>query len=212
VAEEREVLRTDGASEGARLTRKEFITAGTVAMGGLLGALIAVPVAGMALAPAVQGPNFRKVKLGTVDDFTEGTFKKVVLEPDADASDAYVKQRVAYVRKNKDESSDRLAPSGQGKYTVVSNRCVHLGCPVQESGGTFVCPCHGGAYDKDGRRDAGPPVRPLDRFQWEEKDGELWAVDEYSLTQKGDRKSLRGPGQHTGGLDGLLYPLQPSHL
>ena len=28
----------------------------------------------------------------------------------------------------------------------------------------FGCPCHGGAYDTEGNRTAGPPVRSLDRF------------------------------------------------
>ena len=212
VAEERDAVAADDASEGAHLTRKEFLTKATIGVGGLLGAMIAVPVAGMALAPAVKGTSFQAVKLGNVDDFNEGTFTKVVLEPDKDSHDAYVKKRVAFVRKNKDEKSDKLAPRGQGKYTVVSNRCAHLGCPVQESGGTFVCPCHGGAYNEDGKRTAGPPVRPLDRFEWEERGDELWAVDEYSLTQDGDRKAIRAPGQHSGGPQGLLYPLQPSQL
>lgn len=212
MAEERDPWATDGATEGARLTRKEFLTGATVAVGGLMGALIAVPVAGMALAPVVKGSDFKRVKLGKVDDFTEGKFVKVVLDPDPDSHDGYVKKRVAFVRRNAESTSDKLAPKGQGEYTVVSNRCAHLGCPVQESGGEFVCPCHGGAYDTDGKRKAGPPVRPLDRFEWEEKDGELWAVDEYSLTQGGKRVASRGPGQHSGLPQSLLYPLQPSHL
>lgn len=201
-----------GASEGSHLTRKEFLTKATIGVGGLMGAMIAVPVAGMALAPAAGGTDFEPVKLGNVDEFPVGEFKKVTLEPHKDDADAYVKKRVAFVRKNEDPSDDKLAPKGQGKYTVVSNRCVHLGCPVQETGSGFVCPCHGGAYNEDGKRTAGPPVRPLDRFEWEVRGDELWAVDEYSLTQDGKRVATRSPGQHSGGPQGLLWPLQPNQL
>ncbi|MER3425504.1 MAG: menaquinol-cytochrome C reductase, partial [Nitrospiraceae bacterium] len=29
----------------------------------------------------------------------------------------------------------------------------------------FICPCHQGVFDKTGRNIAGPPPRPLDRFE-----------------------------------------------
>lgn len=212
MAEETDPWALNGAGEGAHLTRKEFLTKATIGVGGLMGALIAVPVAGMALAPAVKGTDFQRVMLGNVEDFPEGTFVKVVLEPHKDAHDAYVRKRVAFVRQNADPDADRLAPKGQGRFTVISNRCAHLGCPVQESGGTFVCPCHGGAYNEDGGRTAGPPVRPLDRFEWELDGDVLWAVDEYSVTPGGDRVPVRAPGQHAGNLQGWLWPVQPSQL
>lgn len=206
------------ATSGKQLTRGEFLySAASVGVGGLLGLMIGVPVAGMALSPAVLPSKFTAVKLGDLADFTKGAFVKVVLEPDPTSPDAYVKKRVAFVRLNEDGFVDRLAAKGQGKYSVISNRCAHLGCPVQEGGGTFVCPCHGGAYDTYGSRTAGPPVRPLDRFQWEERGSELWAIDEYSVRAvhddgklvRGEKVKVRGPGQHSGGLEGLFYPLQP---
>ena len=35
--------------------------------------------------------------------------------------------------------------------------------PTQAASG-FGCPCHGGQYDTEGNRIAGPPVRALDRY------------------------------------------------
>jgi Rieske Fe-S protein len=199
-----------GASNG--VTRKQFLTGATLAVGGVMGALIVVPVAGMALSPAVANPKFKRIKLGSVDDFPEGTYKPVVIEPDADDYDGYIKKRLIFIRKNASPDDDALAQKGQWQYTVISNRCAHLGCPVQESGGKFVCPCHGGQYNDDGKRIAGPPVRPLDRFEWEIDGNDLYAVDEFSINQDGKRVSKRDPGQHSGGLESLLYPLQPSQL
>ena len=42
--------------------------------------------------------------------------------------------------------------------------CTHLGCIVQwhDDKKSFVCPCHGGIYDYNGKVTFGPPPRPLD--------------------------------------------------
>lgn len=198
------------------LTRGEFLTKATVGVGALVGAMIGVPVAGMALAPAIGGTPFEELDAGAIDDFPEGEYKKVVLAANREDADSYVSQRVAFVRRNGDDFTDSLTGE-RGGYTVVSNRCVHLGCPVQQQGDSFTCPCHGGAYGSDGGRKAGPPVRPLDRFSWKEERGRLILTGEYSLKPGGEKSEslitgntqLRGPGQHTGGPQQLFYPLQP---
>lgn len=197
-----------GSGRGPRLTRGQFLTAGTLGVGGLMGALIGAPITGMALAPAVRSRAFESVEIGLVDEFKPGEYTKVVLQP-GEGRESYVRRLVAFVRANDKRDDDPLAPDDQWEFTIISNRCAHLGCPVQNAASGFVCPCHGGAYDTNGRRTGGPPVRPLDRYEWRREGDRLIAVDEYSLTQDGRRVSLRGPGQHTGGPEGLLYPLQP---
>lgn len=198
----------EAATAGANMTRGEFLTKASVGVGGLLGLMIGVPVAGMALSPAVSGADFTAVNAGPLSQFTEGTWVKVTLDPGAGNPDAYIRKRVAFVRKNAAGFKDSLTGAAD-EYTVISNRCAHLGCPVQESGGQFVCPCHGGAYDKDGGRTAGPPVRPLDRFEYEVRGDELWITGEHSLTNKGEKVALRSPGQHSSAPQGLLYPIRP---
>lgn len=49
---------------------------------------------------------------------------------------------------------------------VLSAVCSHLGCLVNyhREKQEFVCPCHGGRYDRSGRNIAGPPPAPLARF------------------------------------------------
>jgi len=215
---------TDGteandAQAGEDLTRGQFLTKLSIGLGGVMGAMIAVPVAGMALAPAVKSDKFPAVKLGALKDFeaSPDKFVKVVLDFDPNAYDAYVKKRVAFVRMNTDDERDTIAAAinykgkSQSKYSVISNRCAHLGCPVQEGGGSFTCPCHGGAYDGVGKRVAGPPARSLDRYVWEVRGADLWAVDIYSVSLSGKKESLHGPGQHAGDIEGLLYPLQPGY-
>ena len=221
MAEDTTTTTTGGPADDGDLTRGEFLTKATVGVGALVGAMIGVPVAGMALAPAVSGRKFEDIVVGKVADFKEGEYTKVVIEPNPDTPDGYVTQRVAFVRKNASNFEDKLTGE-KGGFTIVSNRCVHLGCPVTQSGSgdtaSFTCPCHGGSYDQDGDRQAGPPVRPLDRFSYREDNGELIVTGEYSLTPDGNKSKnplggkkdqLRGPGQHTGGPESLFYPLQP---
>lgn len=44
--------------------------------------------------------------------------------------------------------------------------CTHLHCLVEwrPDESRFQCPCHGGAFDAEGRPIAGPPTRPLTRL------------------------------------------------
>ncbi len=51
--------------------------------------------------------------------------------------------------------------------------CTHLGCIVKwsESKGEFLCPCHGGRYNIEGKVIGGPPPAPLNRLPLEIRDG-----------------------------------------
>ncbi|MBI5047768.1 MAG: ubiquinol-cytochrome c reductase iron-sulfur subunit [Deltaproteobacteria bacterium] len=50
---------------------------------------------------------------------------------------------------------------------AFSRKCTDLGCLVSwdKAKEQFICPCHQGVYDRNGKNIAGPPPRPLDRFQ-----------------------------------------------
>jgi len=50
-----------------------------------------------------------------------------------------------------------------GKIKVFSSTCTHLACNViwQADQKIFLCPCHSGRFDADGRPIAGPPTKPL---------------------------------------------------
>ena len=51
-------------------------------------------------------------------------------------------------------------------FLSFSARCTHLGCMVvwTVDHKMFLCPCHGGKFDAEGRNVEGPPPRPLDAF------------------------------------------------
>lgn len=65
-------------------------------------------------------------------------------------------EEVVWVRKKPDQS-----------FEVFDVHCTHLGCAVNwnSEARQFHCPCHGGKFDADGKRIAGPPPRPLDSYE-----------------------------------------------
>ena len=97
-------------------------------------------------------------------------------------------------------------------YVAISTRCAHLGCPVRwiEASEAFVCPCHGGVYDFQGKVSAGPPVRPLDRFVTRVQNGQVQVGARYSVNSELKRFSARDPGEKLDGLWQYLWPKRPS--
>jgi menaquinol-cytochrome c reductase iron-sulfur subunit len=225
----------DEEDEVDRYPRNQFLELTTLGIAGVITAIVSVPIVGFAILPAFTRQERSGVDLGPVENFPvnqwiEATF---LLEP----SEGEVSRRTAFVRNNG-------VVDDQPSYTIISNRCVHLGCPVQAAGprndderktveteqveisltpvlpANYSCPCHGGAYDTEGNRTAGPPVRALDRFKFAIEDGRLHLLEPYSVGKvegQGGRAmleayGLQGPGEHVDGISGWLYPIQPQDL
>ncbi len=60
--------------------------------------------------------------------------------------------------------------------SAFSRRCTDLGCLVSwdKQREQFICPCHQGIYDKRGTNIAGPPPRPLDRYDIVNRNGQVY--------------------------------------
>ena len=219
---------------GERFPRSRFLEASTLGLGAVIGGLVTVPAVGLMVVPPFVKQGYPDVDLGPLSDFTEGKWfvTSFFMHPEA----GEVSRRTAYIRNN-----GQL--SGEPSFTIISNRCAHLGCPVQPNGpvqndqektvkgkggqritmtpmipaGGFGCPCHGGQYDPEGNRTAGPPVRGLDRYQYEIRNGRLILGKPYSVAHvDGEGKDARihaykltGPGEHIDGWEQIFYPLQP---
>lgn len=214
-----------------RYTRSKFLEGTTLGLGAVIGGIVTVPVLGFAVAPAFVGQEHPDVDLGPLDNYPEGDW--VIATFTSDPETGSVSRRTAFIRYNglRDE-----VPS----YTIISNRCVHLGCPTQPQGppgelaevetsaapvtvqptqpSGFGCPCHGGAYDIEGNRTAGPPVRALDRYEYSIIDGSLWLGKPYSVGHVDGEgaeatvfryEDAADPGVHMDGPEQILYPYVP---
>jgi len=190
-------------SAQAAMTRQKMLTGATIAVGGLMSAIIAVPVTVAALAPAFKKVKSYHIDIGPTSLYPpvgqgQTPWYDVTFESRPDDLSG-LSRRLAYIRND-----------GNNKFTAISNTCMHLGCPVQASPTGFACPCHGGQYDSQGRRIAGPPVRPLNRYETAVNDkGHLILGQLYAMDDSLHRHQLKGPGQPVDGILSYLYPDAP---
>ena len=207
--------------------RATFLSLATIGVGGLIGVGVTLPALGFAVLPSFMGEGIEtyEVDLGPISNFPEGQFVIATYLEDPDQGE--VTRRTAFIRNN--GRTEANIPS----FTTIYSRCVHLGCPVQPNGpideearkevngielrpvlaASFGCPCHGGLYDSEGNRNAGPPVRSLDRFEFSIRNGNLvlgrlFSVGNVEGTGAKARisKYYRAyPGVHVDGLEKWLY-------
>lgn len=138
------------------LSRRDFLTKLSLALGGITGAAVTLPVLGFLFAPLLsKAPDVWRA-VGPVDQFKVGETVEVKFE---DASplpwSGIASQTGAWLRRNSEQ-----------EFTAYAVNCTHLGCPVRwESGASlFMCPCHGGVYYANGKVAAGPPPLPLPNY------------------------------------------------
>ena len=213
-------------------TRSRFLEATTLGLGAAIGAVVTLPVLGFTVLPSFTNVDEHDADLGPIDNFPEGEY--VIASYLSNPKAGEVSRRTAFVRNN------GLTDGGEPSFTILYSRCVHLGCPVQPNGPideqarkevdgvelrpvlaqSFGCPCHGGLYDSEGNRRAGPPVRSLDRYTYSIKNGhlvldELYAVGNVSGTGASAqiaRYPWSTPGTHVDGVEAWLYPIVPSQV
>ena len=214
---------------GAPVDRATFLSLATIGVGGLIGAGITLPVLGFAVLPSFDGEGVatKDVNLGPMTNFPEGEYVIATFLDNPDQGE--VSRRTAFIRNN------GRTDDGQPSFTAIYSRCVHLGCPVQPNGpideeakkevgdielrpvlaASFGCPCHGGLYDSEGNRSAGPPVRSLDRYEFSIVNGNLVLGRLFSVGNvEGTGAKARiakyykaYPGVHVDGVERFLYPI-----
>lgn len=167
--------------ERAELSRRNFVVRGLMLIGGAIVAVLGIPVVGFGSAPGWQArtpvrllstsivPTLRSSALtsvGKLADFKVGVPQYVKV--DRPVVDGWVAENapigVHVVRKSDTDVA------------VFDPHCTHLGCPLAWSTGSksFACPCHGGSFNSSGDVIAGPPPRPMIRYETRIQDGEVF--------------------------------------
>ena len=217
------------ADLGTNVDRATFLSLATIGVGGLIGAAVTLPPLGFAVLPSFMGEGVKThdVDLGPITNFPENQYVIATYLENPDIGE--VSRRTAFTRNH--ARTDAGVPS----VTAIYSRSVPLGSPVHPNGpvdeqakkevngielrpvlaASFGCPCHGGLYDSEGNRSAGPPVRSLDRFEFSIKDGHLILGRLFSVGNvEGTGAKARitkyykaYPGVHVDGVEKWLYPI-----
>lgn len=131
--------------QGKGLPRRRFLAWGVGSVGAIVG-LSYVGLLGDFLNPPTANAEPLQA-VGQVSDFEEGTPKFV-----------------AYKSSTADEGVYVVNLGSEG-WLALDFHCTHLQCGVNyiDAVKKFMCPCHGGVYDIQGRVLSGPPPKNLPR-------------------------------------------------
>ena len=201
---------TPGAFEGETVTRRRFMTGTANVAAAVAAAAFTIPVLGFAIGPIFKRLPVMWQAVGRAAEFPRDTYVPAVIRltneniGQANKATVFIRQR--------DPRIDTEPLDRWNQFIAITSRCAHVGCPVNyvDAARAFICPCHGGVYDFEGKRIGGPPVRPLDRFQTRVVRGEVELGPRYSVTSQLEPVRARDPGEFVGGIWEYLYPPRPT--
>jgi Rieske Fe-S protein len=154
------------ATTDATISRRGFFMKLGILFNGIAATAVAAPIVGFLLSSITRGRAngyLSWVPLGKVSEFPEGETRLATFQsPYVMPTDGKTVDTACWVR--------RIA---QERFQVFAVNCAHLGCPVRwfPQSGLFMCPCHGGAYYRDGSRASGPPERGLFEYPYKIENG-----------------------------------------
>ncbi|MHB8145713.1 MAG: Rieske 2Fe-2S domain-containing protein, partial [Vulcanimicrobiaceae bacterium] len=182
----------DDPGTAEEMTRRTFMANATLAIGGVIGLGLAIPIVGSLLpSDATAAGNFSPLTAAELTQLQTATSKPVKLTFQLKAKDSYLPEQSSeeYVwgikvdpvkfeakRPNLFKKGD---PAGVGyevvnlSFVILSPICPHLGCRFDwnVSANKFLCPCHGSQFNFDGEHLAGPAPRGLDPLPLREQSG-----------------------------------------
>lgn len=138
------------------MDRRKLLSLTIAGTGCVIAGAVGVPVLINMMAPAFVVDDIEDWRpVGSLADFPVGVMqsKEVVISEQKEHQ--ALSRRSVYIWRRSEE-----------EFIVYSRACSDLGCPIVWDPGSewFFCPCHGGIFDKEGERRAGPPKKGLWRY------------------------------------------------
>lgn len=154
---------------GEEISRKDFLGTAIFAIGGIIGLSIGLPAIAYILGPALrkqEEQNWIPLGAATKVEIGNPTLFK-----------ARVEQKAGWITNEEELTFYVLTDNGRD-FVAMSNVCTHLGCRVRwvEDQNQFFCPCHNAVFDKQGQVVAGPPPKPLNRYEVKVEDDQLFVL------------------------------------
>jgi menaquinol-cytochrome c reductase iron-sulfur subunit len=200
----------DVSAESAdEVSRRTFMANATLAIGGIVGLTLAIPIVGSLLPPQnASAGTWAPLSPEELDALQKATNKPVKLTFTMKYKDAYLPEQSASeyawgikidlekFRAARPDIFTVTGPDGDLTYppvsmgfVVFSPICPHLGCYYNwsDANNRFMCPCHGSQYTFDGTHVAGPAPRGLDPLPFRERNGAAevtWIVYQSNVPQR----------------------------
>ena len=170
------------------LTRRRFLVGTLAWVSAAIAAAVGIPAAVAVVNPALRENEEGWSPIGRLGKPEPG-------EPDLTIVDTPILASFtslvtdAYMKASPREVAVFVINHGDGSFTIYDDRCTHLGCPFEwdDKAVTFVCPCHNGVFDQEGRVTGGPPPRPLDRYEYKVDGDVLYAGHLYRVNDSLER-------------------------
>ena len=147
------------------ITRRRFLEKLCIGLGSLCAAILGIPLVGFVVAPIFRKTTGKWISVGKITDFEIGKTVSVAITDPSPLSWAGTTAKSALWLRRVNEA----------EFIGFSVNCTHLGCPVRwlQDADLFMCPCHGGVYYSDGTVAAGPPPKPLIRYEVKTVNGDV---------------------------------------
>jgi menaquinol-cytochrome c reductase iron-sulfur subunit len=139
------------------ISRRKFFMKLSLGLAGFSAAIAAIPVISAVLAPLLESKVEKWRTVGSLNDFKVNTTTLVTfINADPEPYAGMTAKSAAWLRRNENNN-----------FIAFAANCTHLGCPVrwEKDAHLFMCPCHGGVYYADGTVAAGPPPKPLTKYE-----------------------------------------------
>jgi menaquinol-cytochrome c reductase iron-sulfur subunit len=152
-----------------QITRKNFLSLTIAGIGALITAGMGIPAIAYVIGPVLNRTTAQEwIRLGQTSkiELRTPTLFKFTLQ-----------RKTGWIVNEEEISVYALTDNGRD-FIAMSNVCTHLGCRVRwiSDQEQFFCPCHNGVFDKEGNVVAGPPPRPLDRYDVKVEEDQLFLL------------------------------------
>jgi Rieske Fe-S protein len=144
--------------------RRRFLSRAFAVIQTAVGATIAFVMGGTVIGPAFGAKRTNWWPAATMSDLIDGLPTPVTIRrAHTDGYRQSVTREVVFLIRT------------EGQVTALSSTCTHLGCRVawDAEAALLKCPCHGGAFDRDGAVTSGPPPAPLAKLATRIESGQV---------------------------------------
>jgi len=149
------------------IDRRDFVKVVLAFLGTIMGAVIGLPAIGYLISPATKVQQKDAwIPLGPLENYPVGMPTLF----------SFTRTTVNGWEKTVNSFGAYVVRSSESALKVYSNMCTHLSCRVtwKEELQEYVCPCHDGHFDAEGRVTLGPPPKPLYEYETKIEDGNLF--------------------------------------